>query len=131
MANKILIVDDERDFVEINRAALESKGYKVVAAYNGKEGLEKALKEKPDLIVLDVMMTTKTEGFDVARKMRAYEELKKTSIIMLTAIRGGKMDISWKIESDKTWLPVTEFIEKPLAPDKLLKRIEQMLNKKK
>ena len=130
MANKILIVDDERDFVEINRATLESKGYKVVAAYNGKEGLEKALKEKPNLIVLDVMMTTKTEGFDVSRKMRAYEELKKTPIIMLTAIR-GKMDISWKIESDKTWLPVTEFIEKPLAPDKLLKRIEQMLNKKK
>ena len=88
MANKILIVDDERDFVEINRATLESKGYKVVAAYNGKEGLEKALKEKPDLIVLDVMMTTKTEGFDVSRKMRAYEELKKTPIIMLTAIRG-------------------------------------------
>jgi len=130
MAHKILIVDDDRDFVEISRATLESKGYQVVPAYDGKEGLEKALKEDPDLIVLDVMMTTKTEGFEVARQMREHESLKKTPIVMVTAIR-EKMDISSKIELDENWLPVTEFIEKPFPPHKLLKKIDQLLSRKK
>ncbi len=130
MAHKILIVDDDRDFVEISRATLESKGYQVVPAYDGKEGLEKALKEDPDLIVLDVMMTTKTEGFEVARQMREHESLKKTPIVMVTAIR-EKMDISSKIEMDENWLPVTEFIEKPFPPHKLLKKIDQLLSRKK
>jgi len=130
MAHKILIVDDDRDFVEISRATLESKGYQVVPAYDGKEGLEKALKEDPDLIVLDVVMTTKTEGFEVARQMREHESLKKTPIVMVTAIR-EKMDISSKIELDENWLPVTEFIEKPFPPHKLLKKIDQLLSRKK
>lgn len=130
MAHKILIVDDDRDFVEISRATLESKGYQVVPAYDGKEGLEKALKEDPDLIVLDVMMTTKTEGFEVARQMRENESLKKTPIVMVTAIR-EKMNVSSKIEPDENWLPVTEFIEKPFPPRKLLKKIDELLSRKK
>ena len=77
---KVLLVDDEVDFVEINKAALESKGYEVIPAYTGKEGLEKALKEKPDIIILDVMMTTKTEGFDVARELRKRKEMQDISL---------------------------------------------------
>jgi len=130
MAYKILIVDDDRDFVEISRATLESKGYQVVSAYDGKEGLEKALKEDPDLIVLDVMMATQTEGLEVARQMREHKSLKKTPIVMVTAIR-ERMDISSKIGPDKNWLPVTEFIEKPFPPHKLLKKIDQLLTRKK
>ena len=128
MVNKILLVDDDRDFVELNQIALESRGYRIITAYNGEEGLKKALQEKPDLIVLDVMMSTRTEGFDVARKLREIEELKEIPIIMVSAIR-EEMDISGKIKSDKNWLPVTEFIEKPFPPDKLLKKIEQLLSK--
>ena len=127
MASKILLVDDDRDFVELNQITLESRGYRIITAYNGEEGLKKALQEKPDLIVLDVMMSTRTEGFDVARKLREIEELKKIPIIMVSAIR-EEMDISGKIKSDKDWLPVTEFIEKPFPPDKLLKKIEQLLS---
>lgn len=128
MASKILLVDDDRDFVELNQITLENRGYRIITAYNGEEGLKKALQEKPDLIVLDVMMSTRTEGFDVARKLREIEELKKIPIIMVSAIR-EEMDISGKIKSDKNWLPVTEFIEKPFPPDKLLKKIEQLLSK--
>ena len=128
MASKILLIDDDRDFVELNQITLESRGYRIIIAYNGEEGLKKALQEKPDLIVLDVMMSTRTEGFDVARKLREIEELKKIPIIMVSAIR-DEMDISGKIKSDKNWLPVTEFIEKPFPPDKLLKKIEQLLSK--
>ncbi|MBC7189342.1 response regulator [Candidatus Aerophobetes bacterium] len=130
MEKKVLLVDDEVDFVEINKAALESKGYKVIPAYNGKEGLEKALKEKPDIIILDVMMTTKTEGFDVARQLRKHKEMKNVPIIMLTAIR-ERMDIKWEIQPDEEWLPVTEFLEKPVPPDKLVEKVEEMLKKKK
>lgn len=130
MKEKVLLVDDEVDFVEINKVALENKGYKVVAAYDGKEGMEKAIKEKPDVIILDVMMARKTEGFDVARELRQREETKNIPIIMLTAIR-EKMDIKWKIQPDKEWLPVTEFLEKPVPPDKLIEKVEEMLKKRK
>ncbi|MCD6574695.1 response regulator [Candidatus Aerophobetes bacterium] len=127
---KVLLVDDEVDFVEINKAALESKGYEVIPAYTGKEGLEKALKEKPDIIILDVMMTTKTEGFDVARELRKRKEMQDVPIIMLTAIR-ERMDIKWEIQPDEEWLPVTEFLEKPVPPDKLVEKVEEMLKRKK
>ena len=130
MKKRVLLVDDEVDFVEINKAALESKGYEVIPAYNGKEGLEKALKEKPDIIILDVMMTTKTEGFDVARELRKHKEMKDVPIIMLTAIR-ERMDIKWEIQPDEEWLPVTEFLEKPVPPDKLVEKVEEMLKKEK
>jgi len=130
MKEKVLLVDDEADFVEINKAALENKGYQVVVAYNGKEALRKALEEKPDVIILDVMMATKTEGFDVSRKLRRYKEIQDVPIIMLTAIR-ERMDIKWKIQPDKEWLPVTEFLEKPVAPEKLIEKVEEMLKRKK
>ncbi|RLE13780.1 response regulator [Candidatus Aerophobetes bacterium] len=130
MREKVLIVDDEVDFVEINKAALENKGYQVISAYNGEEGVKKALEEKPDIVILDVMMTTKTEGFDVARELRKHKEMQDTPIIMLTAIR-ERMDIKWKIQPDKEWLPVTEFLEKPVPPDKLIEKVEEMLKKKK
>jgi len=128
MGKKVLLVDDEVDFVEINRVALENKGYQVVVAYNGKEAVERALKEKPDVIILDVMMATQTEGFDVARQVRTHKEMQDTPIIMLTAIR-ERMDIKWKIEPDKEWLPVTEFLEKPVPPERLIGKVEQMLRR--
>jgi len=130
MKKKVLLVDDEADFVEINKAALENKGYQVVVAYDGKEALSKALEEKPDVIILDVMMTTKTEGFDVSRELRRHKEMRDVPIIMLTAIR-ERMDIKWKIQPDEEWLPVTEFLEKPVAPEKLTEKVEEMLKRKK
>jgi len=130
MEEKVLLVDDEVDFIEINKVALENKGYKVVAAYDEKEALEKALKEKPDVIILDVMLKRKTGGFNVARELRKYEEIRNTPVIMLTAIR-ERMDIQEKIEPDKEWLPVTEFLEKPVPPDKLIEKVADVLHRRK
>lgn len=130
MEKKILLVDDEVDFVKVNKVALENKGYKVVAAYDEKEALEKALKEKPDVIILDVMLKRKTGGFNVSRELRKYEEIRNTPIIMLTAIR-KRMDIQEKIEPDKEWLPVTEFLEKPVPPDKLIEKVAEVLKRRK
>lgn len=126
---KVLLIDDDTDFVEINRVALESKGYEVIYAYDGEDGMDKALQESPDVVVLDVMMRTKTEGYYIARKMREHDRLKDTPIIMLTAVR-EKMDIPWKFEPDPTWLPITEFLEKPLPPTKLFDKIKEIMSKK-
>ncbi|MBC7190018.1 response regulator [Candidatus Aerophobetes bacterium] len=123
---KILLIDDDVDFVYLNKVYLEKKGYRVLTAYDGKEGLEVAKKENPDVIILDVMMTTKTEGFDVARKIKRENSLKNIPVIMLTAIR-KKERLPWTFEPDEEWLPVTEFLEKPFSPEKLYEKIENIL----
>ena len=128
MAKKILLVDDDRDFVEMNKMTLEKSGYQVSVAYNGKDGLDMAVKENPDLMVLDVMMTSETEGFHTAKAVREYDQFKSMPILMLTSIREA-MDLPFKYEPDEEFLPVTEFIEKPLPPARLVEKVGQMLNK--
>ena len=123
---RILLIDDDADFIYLNKVFLESKGYRIITAYNGEEGLKKAIKNKPDLIVLDVMMTRITEGFDVSRKIRMDERLKTIPVIMLTGIR-KKERLPWTFEPDDNWLPVTKFLEKPISPQKLLKEIEKIV----
>jgi len=126
MQKKVLLVDDEVDFVEINKVALEQQGFAVVAAHDGIEAVKVAVAEKPDIVILDVMMTSSTEGFDVARKLRQKEETKDTPIIMLTAVR-ERMDVKYKIEPDQEWLPVTEFLEKPVPPARLIEKVKHVL----
>ncbi len=117
---KILVVDDEKEFVEVIRVLLESHGFQVVAANSGREGVETALREMPDAIVLDVMMETDTAGFDAARKLRADERTKGIPIIMLT---GVNQQFPFKFGPDEFWLPVDTFMEKPLSPERLLAEV--------
>jgi CheY-like chemotaxis protein len=114
---KILLIDDDVDFVEVNRALLESNGHHVVSAHNGEDGKKLAEAEGPDVVVLDVMMTTRTEGFHVARDLRGNDKTKGIPIIMLTAVN---QEVPWTFGPDEVWLPVDEFIEKPVKPDVLL-----------
>ena len=123
MANKVLIIDDNEELVDATTNLLEAKGYDVVSAFNGKDGVEKAKAENPDIILLDVMMTTKSEGFDVAREMHKEESLKGTPVIIVTGIR-KEMNLSFGFEPDEDWLPVKAVLEKPVKPDVLLKTIE-------
>ncbi len=122
---KILLVDDDADFVEINKAVLEKNGYEVIAAYNGAECLEKTRSESPDLIVLDVMMATQSEGFNVSRDLRNCEHTKDIPILMVTSINET---VPYKFERDDTWLPVDSFIEKPIEPQQLLEKVASMLS---
>jgi two-component system, OmpR family, alkaline phosphatase synthesis response regulator PhoP len=129
MANqkhKILIVDDDIDYVESNKELLEANGYEVLTAYNGKAGLELAKKEKPDLMILDVMMATSTEGFEVARKIPSSQELQSMQILLVTGVR-LEMDLPFKIEPDDTWLPVDKVFEKPIDPQLLLDEIQKRI----
>lgn len=123
---KILLIDDDVDFTESNRDLLEAFGYDVVIAHDGTAGLEKARTEKPDLLILDVMMTTDTEGFDVARKIAETPELKHMKVIMVTGIT-KEMKLPFGIEPDENWLPVERVMEKPIDPDRLLKQVEKSL----
>ncbi|MBS1257382.1 MAG: Alkaline phosphatase synthesis transcriptional regulatory protein PhoP [Candidatus Scalindua arabica] len=129
---KILIIDDDPDIVEAMRMPLEANGYKVITANCGKEGLKKAREEIPDLIMLDVMMETDTEGFHVAYELRSenhdseYRNCRKIPILMLTAI-SQKKGMSFSPEKDEVFLPVDDFIEKPIQPKDLLKKVAELL----
>jgi two-component system, OmpR family, alkaline phosphatase synthesis response regulator PhoP len=128
MAKKVLMIDDDPEFVDAITNILDVKGYDVVTAGNGKDGVEKARQEKPDIILLDVMMTTKSEGFDVARELSKDANLKETPVIMLTGVR-KEMNLPFGFEPDADWLPVTVFLEKPVKPEVLLKTIEDNIKK--
>ena len=125
---KILIVDDDEDFIESITAVLEGEGYKVSAAYNGTDGFNKAKKEKPDLMILDVMMTSDSEGFEVARKLHEDAETKNLPVVMITGIRKAK-NLPFSFEPDEDWLPVKAVLEKPVKPEILLKKVKEALGK--
>ena len=114
---KVLLVDDEKEFVEVTKVLLETNGFEVVTAYDGASGCKHAAAEMPDLVVLDVMMETKTAGFDTARWLRTNEATKEIPIIMLTAVN---QEVPWRFEPDDIWLPVDVFLDKPVSPERLL-----------
>ncbi len=126
MQKKILIIDDDIDLVEAMRLTLENAGFDVIDAQDGQKGLEKIEKEKPDLVLLDVMMETQDEGFHIAYQIRNNEETADLPIIMLTAV-GAETGFSFDKEKDEDFLPVDEFIEKPINPDTLIECVQKNL----
>lgn len=128
MGNKVLVVDDDAQLVDAVTTLLDAKGYQVVAASDGTEGFEKAKNEKPDLILLDVMMAKKTEGFDVARSLKGDAATKDIPVIMLTGIR-KEMNLPFGFQADEDFLPVNTVIEKPVKPEILLKLVEENIKK--
>lgn len=124
---RILIIDDDDDLVKSMRVVLESKGYQITAAPNGREGLKEARQQKPDLIILDVMMETAGQGFNVARDLKQDESCKDIPILMLTAVKSVTGLDFGKEAGDEVWLPVDEYAEKPLKPDELISKVELLL----
>lgn len=125
---KILLVDDDIDFIFIQKAMLEKEGFQVITAGDKIAGLERARAEKPDLAILDVMMTTEQEGYEMAREMKKDAALKDIPIIMLTsvdAITGLNLK---EMAKDPKWLPVEAYLEKPVQPQQLLGEIKRLLN---
>jgi DNA-binding response OmpR family regulator len=127
---KILIVDDDADIVESTKVVLEDKGYKVICASTGKEGLDKTRQHKPALIILDIMMERGDTGFDVCRELKRDQTYKHIPILMLTAIK-QKTGMDFKKEAgDELWLPVDDYCDKPLKPEELLSKVEALLKKR-
>jgi len=126
MPKKVLIIDDDIDLVEAMRITLEGAGFTVIDAQDGQKGLEKVKKEKPDLVILDVMMGTQDEGFHIAYALRQNPASADLPIIMVTAI-GQETGFSFNKEKDGDFLPVNEFIEKPINPDRLIESVKTSL----
>ena len=123
---KILIIEDDLDAVEVTRIVLESKNYITVAAFNFEEGLAKAREEKPDLIILDVMMPGKS-GFDLSYEIRKDKTLSHIPILMQTAVNVRMPGFFISNEADGEFLPVDEFIDKPAQPEQLAGKVEKLL----
>lgn len=127
---RILIVDDDFDFANVQSAILERAGYEVAVAHNSKECREKLLAAVPDIIILDVMMDTMTEGFDLARELHSSKETGDVPLLMVTAIM-NKLEFHWNNTNiDGKWLPIDDILEKPFTPEMLLSKIDKCLQKK-
>jgi len=128
MAGKLLIIDDDGDFRDAVSTMLTSNGFEVLTAPNGKDGFAIAQEQMPDLILLDVMMTNKTEGFDTARMFKDNEKTKNIPVIMVTGIKND-MQLAYDFKPDDEWLPVKAVVEKPINPEALIKVIEANIRK--
>ena len=135
MANqKILVVDEDPDIVETTKIVLEANGYQVATASSGTECLSKVKEVHPDLIILDVMMNSLTEGFQVTYKLRnpgadkEYAPYARIPILMVTGIR---KETQMNIHPEKAgeFLPVDDFLEKPIQSAVLLEKVKKLLAK--
>ncbi|MFI5368577.1 MAG: response regulator transcription factor [Spirochaetia bacterium] len=122
----ILIVDDDKDVFESMKIVLEAEGYRVDWATNGSEALQKAKAAKPDLMILDVMMNSDDEGFQVTYKMKQDGELSCIPIVMVTSV-GSRTGFSFDRARDEDFLPVNEFLEKPVDPRVLVDKVRENL----
>lgn len=131
---KILIIDDDPDVVELLRITLEANKYDVFSAGNGTEGLALIKKIRPDLIILDVMMETMTDGLQISYKLRSqdpqseYREFSKIPILMITGV-SQKMHMKLSPEKDSDYLPVDDFLEKPIRTDPFLEKIKKLISR--
>ncbi|MBF0476420.1 MAG: response regulator [Deltaproteobacteria bacterium] len=125
----ILIIDDDRDLVNSVRIILESRNYHVRSAYNGQEGYRSIEEKIPDLVILDVMMTTDTEGFDLAYKLRRNPKYVNIPILMVTGFTQRMADLgpeNFQHILSEDW-PVSQFFEEPIEPEQLLAAAEALL----
>ena len=123
---KILVVDDDKDFIKITSMILQANNYEVVTAANGEQGLKAMRREKPDLVILDVMMSYVLDGIDVRRTMAQDRDLKDIPVIMATSLTAAKAQGA--LPTDE-YVPASEWIHKPIDPDILLDHVKKSLGK--
>ena len=125
--NKILIVDDEPEQIEFASTLLEENGYIPISATNGVEGMKMVKTEKPDLILLDILMPEKS-GIGMYHDLKHDEETKIIPVIIVTGVaRGGDFD-DLMMRQDKALPPPDGYIEKPMNPDDVLKLVSDLLS---
>lgn len=122
--SKILVVDDDRDFIKITRMILESHNYEVISATSGEQGLEVMRREKPDLVLLDIMMSYIMDGLDVRRRMAEDETLRHIPVIMVTSLTSTRTHGEMPSHD---YIPDSPWLNKPIDPDVLLAQVKAML----
>jgi CheY-like chemotaxis protein len=128
---RVLLVDDDVDFLEINRTALEAAGYEVAVAHDAKEGLKVAVKSRFDVAILDVIMVTPSDGFELARDLRRDPKTEKMPLVMLTSVNAvneqkGTLFRLGNQDKDELWLPVDKFMDKPIKPEALVRLVAEL-----
>ena len=124
---KILLIDDDHDFIEATKTILESKPYEVIVASAGDEGLKKARTENPDLVLLDIIMPG-TDGFSAAEQFKKDPELSKIPVVMLTSYAERRSGTGIPV-SKGFQLEAEDYVEKPISPEELFDIIEKNLKK--
>ncbi|MCX7833861.1 MAG: response regulator [Ignavibacteria bacterium] len=119
----IVVIDDDPDIREASTLVLTSKGHNVLTAGSPEEGYELVVSNKPDLIILDVMMNEPDDGFFLAQRFR--RENINTPIIMYTSVSKA-MGMNF---SSSDMVPVDDFVEKPISPDTLIEKVNKLLSK--
>jgi len=123
MAN-VLVVDDDPDFVEIVRTILTAKDHQVSTAANGKQALAAMHKQKPDLVLLDVMMSYVLDGLDVTETMSSDPDLKQIPIIMISSLPSTRYADMFPTDR---YVAIDDWISKPVKPADLLQRVDRLL----
>jgi len=123
---KIMVVDDDPDFAEITRLVLLAHGYEVSTASNGEQALSMMQQERPDLVLLDVMMSSVLDGVSLSHTMNADPALKRVPIIMISSIASSPA--AGMFPTDE-YLPIDAWLSKPVQPQELLSKVAQYLNR--
>lgn len=124
---RVLLIDDDPDFVAATTTVLESGDYRVLTALRGDEGIRKAKDTKPDVIILDIIMPVKS-GITVCDELKRDPQLSKIPVLMLTSL-GQKLGETTVSVADAMTLEAEDYIEKPVAPAELLKRVARLLKR--
>lgn len=127
---KILLVDDDLDFLEMHKAVLKRNGYEVLTATNSREGMERVRSDMPDLIILDLMMEKHDSGFSFSKKIKNDPLFKTIPILMVTSVAEAT-GYHFSLEEDGYWMKTDDFLDKPVMPDVLIRRAEKLIKKKK
>ena len=126
---KILLVDDDLDFLDMHKVVLMNHGYEVMTATSAQEGLEQVRAEMPDLIVLDLMMEKHDAGFSFSKQIKSDPLFKKIPILMVTAVADAT-GYKFSLEKDGYWMKTDEFLDKPVEPSVLINKVEKLLEQK-
>jgi len=131
MPHKILVVDDDPDILDALSMILESQGYQVVTARDGVEGLANLKAEKPDLLILDLLMP-KMDGWAVCKELQdpRWAKYRGIPILILTSVREEASRRRYELETGLE-LDVDDYVEKPISPDILLERVGRLIKRKK
>ena len=125
---KILLIDNDTNFLNTTKVYLEQNGYAIIVAHSSKQALDKAQFEQPALIVVELMLEKHDTGFSIAKRVKANPSLNGTKILMVSSAK-EKTGTEFTQQLDGYWMKTDDYIDKPVTQEDLLSRIQALLKK--
>ncbi len=122
---KVMMVDDDPDFLDIQRGVLESRGHEVITVEKASEAVETARREKPDVVVVDLMMEEEDAGFELCYRFKKGEAGFVPPVVMVTGVASDP-GIPFDGEADGGWIKADAFLNKPIRPEELISTVERL-----